>query len=137
MPCVLVQVGGNNFVDEEFRRRKRTGRFVFLSNVTRERFFSCASVVLATSRADFNLSVSDDPHMMARGLSSLEIKPWGFSLLWHTRQDSNISAIALSDTKNLPATSVTRKRPFLISVRNDGTVMCPPGKKRSIASCSV
>jgi hypothetical protein len=45
--------------------------------------------------------------------------------------------IARSETKNLPATSVTRKRPFLISVRSEPTVMVPPGKKRATASASV
>jgi hypothetical protein len=73
---VLFQISGYDFVDVEFGRRKRTGRFVLLGNVTGEALASSAMVVRAASCANFNLSVSDDPSVLARGLSSFEIVRW-------------------------------------------------------------
>jgi hypothetical protein len=46
-------------------------------------------------------------------------------------------AMARSVTKSLPATLATSSLPFLISVRNDVTVMPPLGKKRAAASFKV
>jgi hypothetical protein len=136
MACMLVQVGGNYFVDEEFFGGKRTRRREFLGEVSRQGLLRASSIALAAACADFSRSISDDPHIASGTVASLEIQSRRFAGPCHL-QLSNISATALSVTRNLPATSVTRKRPFFISVRSDLTVMCPPGKNRSTASFSV
>src|SRR5262245_24204752 len=125
---IVLEVRGHHFVDQEFVRGKRTRRPVLLRDVTGESFVRPLSIVLAAARADPKRSVSDLPDVAARISAETQVETWGLCSTGH-RHFSNISAIALSETRNLPATSVTDKRPFLISVRSDRTVTCLPGKK--------
>jgi hypothetical protein len=62
------------------------------------------------------------PHVDAELLSS-----------WHCF-NSSILATSLAHVTNLPAIFLRGKKPFPISVRNERSVIRPPGKNRDAAS---
>jgi hypothetical protein len=96
---------------------------VFLREVLGEGFFSSAAISFAAACANLSLSVEDDPDRLSAFALS-EVEAGGFS-----GDASNISAMAASVTKILPATRATRKRPLRISVLSEAIVSGPFGKK--------
>ena len=137
MRRVIFQVTDQDFLYVQFVGGPPFRWRVLVADVAGECFFCASTVVLMAARADASRSISDDPDGLVRRALSLEVKSGAFPDARHREQDSNISAMAVSVTRNLPATSATRKRPFRISVRNERTVIFPPGKNRSTASFSV
>src|SRR5262245_6292268 len=137
-PRVLSLIASAKLIPIPTRPPRRTPPCALAGSIIFEycgvRFNECQE--LAAARADSKRSVSDLPDVAAWGSAETQVETWGLGSTGH-RHFSNISAIARSETRNLPATSVTDKRPFLISVRSDRTVTCPPGKKSSTASCNV
>jgi hypothetical protein len=86
---MVPNVRGDDFVDEEPLRGKRTRRCVLAGDISREGLFSSASVALAAARADSKRSVSDIPYVLAGRAPASEVQPWGSSWTRHW-QASNI-----------------------------------------------
>src|SRR5215510_1590902 len=106
MLCMILEVRSNHLVDEELVRGKCTRRPLFLHDVAGEGFLGLLRIVFAASRANPKRSVSDLPDVLVWGSSQTQVETGGLASTGH-RHFSNISAIARSDTRNLPATSVT------------------------------
>ena len=136
-----LEICRHNLIDRK-ARPKACRRLVLLSDVDAQRLLGALKIMFNTACALAIRSVSDDPNCALAGLTFAP-SLLACALLEHesgreeTAHDFNISAMADSVTRILPATRLVCKRPLLISVRREVTVSWPPGKKRATACFSV
>jgi hypothetical protein len=103
---MLGQVGAHNFRDEELARLiGTTWWLVPVGAVIGVGFLSAANLMFACSRANFFLSVPDDPQSWVSRAGAPEIEAgWLFSL-WH---DASCCVLSVADASHIATMSRSR-----------------------------